>query len=269
MSDDRDFDWVRGKVPRRSRDGEDISGDDLGSGGRRRDDGTLSGLVYDLEYDEDDQSEEHEGHEPKQGSGEEIIGAAIGAALAVGGALFIKWAAPRVKKFGEETAIPAIKKKAEDVKRKFTGGKDKEKTYSDKETSQNEIEAISTQTVLPDFAELDTVYDEYAKNMSNEEIQRHLINIAVHYIALMNELRALSGVRVTRGDWDAAIEKLTAPNMIGAINQILGSNPALIEQSQAETLSSILGHQIVANGEYQPIEMSQIKEALKMETDND
>lgn len=53
MGEDRDYDEVVGKVPRRDRDGNDVTGDSLSSGGRRRPDGTLSGVAYDLELRDD------------------------------------------------------------------------------------------------------------------------------------------------------------------------------------------------------------------------
>ena len=49
---------VKGKVRKRNKDGNDISADKLGSGGRRREDGTLSAQVYDLvELTEDTENE--------------------------------------------------------------------------------------------------------------------------------------------------------------------------------------------------------------------
>lgn len=52
--DDLDYVVVKGKVRKRDKDGNDISADKLGTGGRRREDGTLSAQVYDLvEFTED------------------------------------------------------------------------------------------------------------------------------------------------------------------------------------------------------------------------
>lgn len=51
--DDLDYNVVKGKVRKRDKDGNDISTDKLGPGGRRREDGTLSAQVYDLELVEE------------------------------------------------------------------------------------------------------------------------------------------------------------------------------------------------------------------------
>jgi hypothetical protein len=54
MEENRDFDYVQGKVPRYDKEGNDITGDTLGGGGLHRDDGTFSGMAYDLEKVEKD-----------------------------------------------------------------------------------------------------------------------------------------------------------------------------------------------------------------------
>lgn len=48
-SEDRDYDEYKVKVKRYDKDGNDISGDKLGGGGRHRDDGTISAMAYDFE----------------------------------------------------------------------------------------------------------------------------------------------------------------------------------------------------------------------------
>ena len=52
--DGLDYVVLKGKVRNRDKAGNDISADKLGTGGRRREDGTLSAQVYDLvEFTED------------------------------------------------------------------------------------------------------------------------------------------------------------------------------------------------------------------------
>ena len=61
MPEERDFDYVVGKLPRRDKDGNDTTGDRIGKGGRHRDDGTYSAVAYDLEVvDEDPTKKAHE-----------------------------------------------------------------------------------------------------------------------------------------------------------------------------------------------------------------
>lgn len=54
MSEERDFDYVVGKLPRKDKDGNDTTGDCIGKGGRHRGDGTYSAVAYDLEVVDED-----------------------------------------------------------------------------------------------------------------------------------------------------------------------------------------------------------------------
>lgn len=49
MPERRAYDLVVYKVPRRDKNGKDITGDKVGAGGRHRGDGTYSGVAYDPE----------------------------------------------------------------------------------------------------------------------------------------------------------------------------------------------------------------------------
>lgn len=49
MPERRDYDLAVYKVPRRDKNGNDITGDKVGAGGRHRGDGTYSGVAYDPE----------------------------------------------------------------------------------------------------------------------------------------------------------------------------------------------------------------------------
>lgn len=46
---DKDYDEYKVKVPKKDKNGKDITKDKLGGGGRHREDGTISGMAYDFE----------------------------------------------------------------------------------------------------------------------------------------------------------------------------------------------------------------------------
>lgn len=262
MSEERDFDWVLGKVPRHNQDGDDISDDELGTGGRRREDGKLAGLAYDLEYydpdeAEDDEDEMNESSELPSSSDRFAEGAVVGAVLAIvvyGAYRAIKWAVPKVKNKSQK-AVALLKKKLHP-----------EAVGTENEVIEARSEPVASTIVVPDFSDLDAAYEEYHRDMSNEEIQRHLINIVVYYMAIMNELKQLQDVRVTRDDWDSAIKKLVASDSIEVLNQLIGSNPALLGDTHAQTLSSILNREMIVEGKYVPIYQSELEEAFTIMT---
>ena len=49
----KDYDYYKVKVPRKDKSGMDITTDEILKGGRRRDNGTFSGLAYDFEKFDD------------------------------------------------------------------------------------------------------------------------------------------------------------------------------------------------------------------------
>ena len=57
MADNKDFDYGICKIPRVDKNGNDITNDRIGKGGRHRDDGTYSGPVYDVEMVKHDPSQ--------------------------------------------------------------------------------------------------------------------------------------------------------------------------------------------------------------------
>lgn len=57
MSEDRDFYYITGKLPKKDKNGNDTSGDKMGIGGRHRDDGTFSSMPYDIEIVDHDPSQ--------------------------------------------------------------------------------------------------------------------------------------------------------------------------------------------------------------------
>lgn len=95
MDDNDEFRRVSGKVPI-------VDGADLATGGIRRDDGTLAGQAYDLEYDDD----ESEDDEPADGF--DPASAAAGA-VALAAIVAVAVAVPHVKKAVQEKLVPGVK----------------------------------------------------------------------------------------------------------------------------------------------------------------
>lgn len=54
MSEEREFDYVVGKLPRKDKNGNDTTNDHIGKGGRHRDNGTYSAVAYDLKIVDED-----------------------------------------------------------------------------------------------------------------------------------------------------------------------------------------------------------------------
>ena len=118
---------------------------------------------------------------------------------------------------------------------------------------------------------LEEAYEKYMNDMTSEEAQRELLDIFILSALLTTKIRKLSNARIIiNGDASGEylegqkiLERLTTPEYIGSINQILENNPQLMEE-KAAALSGILGRNLVLNGQYVPIEIGKFKEAMTL-----
>ncbi|HHX36321.1 MAG TPA: hypothetical protein GX719_13760 [Gammaproteobacteria bacterium] len=121
--------------------------------------------------------------------------------------------------------------------------------------------------------DIDIALEDYEKNMSNEDAQKHLMNIVILAVLLAREIRSLSGALITKESeqyvqnlkWKSVFEKLTAQNVTDSINRILAGNTLLIEESRMKDLSEILGYNLIKDGEFIPIKNEQFIKALALE----
>ena len=89
--------------------------------------------------------------------------------------------------------------------------------------------------------QLETAYNKYASYMTNEEAQKELMDIFILSAILAKKVRRLSHANIVSEDEMLTI--LTSDKYISSINNILSSNPMLLEQKENE-LSEILGYNI-------------------------
>lgn len=185
----------------------------------------------------------------------------IGVALAEFTSYAVKeYLAPPVKRWLQNTAIPTMKEKlgilTDNTKDKLSPkGKKKSKLHTNEIITANE----SVQGMVS--LGLEEAYEKYMNDMTSEEAQRELLDIFILSALLTSKIRNLSNARIlknegTPGEYlegQKILERLTTPEYIGCINQILENNPQLLEEKTAD-LSGILGRSLVLNGQYVPIE---------------
>ena len=260
MADNRDYDIVIGKVSHTNSKGEDVSQDELGTGGRRDESGQLSALAYDLKYYEEGEEEEEVDKDTVESktkkSSESLLetlanmidstdselvkGILVGATGVITTFFLIKG----TKKF----IIPWIKDK-------FSRNTATKKIETVADEDEQDISVI-------DLSQLENAVDEYRKDMSDEEKQKHLLNIAYHALCLMNEMKAMVGVSVTREDWDKAVQTLCSESFLAPVNQILVNNSALLPEPVRNTLADILSFEPSEEGELVELRPEMIEKAF-------
>lgn len=133
----------------------------------------------------------------------------------------------------------------------------------EKKTATSEI-SVSGMSAVPG---IDTAYEQYTIHMTSEEAQKELLDAFVLYVLSARKVWRVSHAEITDAagniaDGKAMIEKLSNPALLENINHILDHNPALLEEWQSIALSSILGHNVVEEGRFVPIEINNLRNSL-------
>ncbi len=185
----------------------------------------------------------------------------------------IEYAAPHVKRWWQNDAVPTMKDKWKTFTDKI---KDKQSTKGKKNSKLTTNEIITENQVVREVIShgLEEAYEKYMNDMTSEEAQRELLDIFILSALLMTKLRRLSNAHIINNggapgeylEGQKIIERLSTPEYIGSINRILENNPQLMEEKTSE-LSMLLGRNLVLNGHYVPIEIGKFKEAITLKVD--
>lgn len=297
MSDGRDFDYGICKVPRRDKDGNDISGDRIGKGGRHRSDGTYSGPVYDVELVGYDPSvpqtrtiyqdrpvyiEQPVYVEQKssflEGLASDLIReygpVMLDRLLDNAEAAFWSWWNERKERKNAARIAETERKKRESLKKAMaTSRSADEPIRKGLATETNAVAGLrSTTIVMPDG--LDAAYEQYSVNMTSEEAQKELLDAFVFYLLALKKLNRVANARIVDAagnitDGRAVIEKISAPEVIDKINAILEQNPGLLEAWQSVALSDILGRSLTEDAQFVPIDSARFQQELLLKTDKE
>lgn len=173
--------------------------------------------------------------------------------------------APRAKFWWQEKAAPAIREMLDDIR----GEKKSKKTIKGRPAKSTGVAATRETVSLMVSQELDEAYEKYVHDMTSEEAQRELLEIFILSVMLTAKIRKLSNARIVKdsgvpGEYIEGkdiIQKLSTPEYVASINQILENNPLLLEE-KSTTLSEILGYSIVLNRQYVPIESNRLRKKL-------
>lgn len=279
MTEDREFDYVVGKLPRKDKDGNDTTSDRIGKGGRHRDDGTYSAVAYDLEVVEKDPTKIVP-PEPKVIVQREIVeverqpkrvedlpfGQQLIYRVAEVAIPYVVDGAFNLVGQGINAAVNYGKGKYAEHKAAKLVSQKKQTLKVDKVLKSSAVVASPTaKTTLPD--EIDAAYENYSVNMTSEEAQKEFVDAFI--LRLLSEKKiwkiAHANIFDSAGnitDGRAMIDKLSSPLMLENINTILNNNPALLETWQTVALEDILGRELIVDSCYVPIEGQTLRQNL-------
>lgn len=272
MAEDKDYDLVMYKVPRKDKQGNDVTGDKLGKGGRHRKDGTYSAVAYDPEIVGKDNPieksyEDFPWYQQLLIDVADIITTNAADYLTDKAiAAFEQWQQNKRKKEKSQNK-PKYKKSSDIMTRKTKA----EQILREEHDKNNCAMKVSTKKEAASATEdFDNAYQYYAVNMTSEEAQKELLDIFMLSVIRAKKLWKLSHANIvgTDGASDqfikgkAIMERLSNANVIGNINSILEENPMLLEEWELIALSNILGRELIVDKEYVPIGDNEFRKAL-------
>lgn len=263
MSEERDFDYVMGKVPRKDKEGNDVTGDKLGKGGRRRPDGTYSAVVYDLEEVDEN---------PRMLSGDfeklddDMESAYLGGVISQETMEGMKEVASDIL---AQFMLYGIEKFGNFIKRKYIRYKDR-KQSSVKEDKKKKTKNISSvtfkNTITEDIppSKSSEVLGEYTIDMTNEEAQKELIDAFIFRVLSERKIWNIKHANIIDSNGNITdgcdmIKKLGGQRLLNNINAIISHNPNLLESWQATELESIFERKLMENNRFVPISLNDIK----------
>lgn len=221
---------------------------------------------YDYDYAYDDYEHSEVELTPEQQELAQLAGEALAAMLLT----LIAAASPHVRHWWETTAVPGVKGFFGGIAGFFKNiGKKPESKQVERATTLRLAEA-SLQIDPKDIStELDAAFEGYRENMSSEEAQKTLVEVAILASMLAERIKKLSNAQISDEGiaggylgWQEAVNRLSSEELIDGVNRILEGDIQLFDSMQIANLELILGRKLYEDGQYIPIDAGEFRERL-------
>lgn len=274
MQKDEDYDFAIVKIPRKDKNGKDITGDMLGGGGRHRKNGTMSGMAYDFEIiDKNRLSNVNKNDGDLELSTKDIRKVAIiENFLRPAVNYFFGEIEYHVEIFLEDKVFSTAKKKGkkliEDAKPIIAGIKDGivgketkvEQILKELETKETEL-VISNPTVKNTEKVKSKLDESNVEYVSSEEEKRIKTNMRCYAILLANEIQKYSKICVVKNieskeyiDKRREFERLMTQDTMNGIQSLLENKEQFCLDNMAiRILSEFRAGNVILEGERVPI----------------
>lgn len=199
---------------------------------------------------------------------EERLAREIGEALAAGtvwliGNVVVPWwkksAWPWVKgKFRDTVSI--IKGEAQ-IKAAQIVTEDK-KQAAKKSVNASQLSSVSSQ--------IDSAFEQFQFDMDENEAKEHMLKIVFHLLEIANEIRIMSNSQIKREceseeqylERVKASESYLTERVASNIDKLLSDDKLCIDVKTSKELFGLMGGGIRINGEYVPVELTKVHEAI-------
>jgi hypothetical protein len=132
----------------------------------------------------------------------------------------------------------------------------------------SEAEAVALSAIpVEDFSNAVDVALEEHRTMSSAEAERRILEILFAAAIIAKNIRALSGAQIADGaslELQAAMEKLTVPQLTDSLNRMLETDSSLLDDETSAVCMQIFGGGRSVDGQYVPLRNEKVKEALRL-----
>ncbi len=266
MKIDQEFDIARCKVPRKDKQGNDITGDALGGGGRHRPNGTISGMAYDFEIiDESFCPEERDSLRTVTYDDLPWWGQLVSDVIETTLPLLLDKLTEAGKKRFSVWLDEHRKKKCENSILNCPEPKKNKRFQTKAERLLYEAERQKVIVALPSYVQ--NAYSQYSINMTSEEAQKELIDAVILHILSVHKFWRVANASITDNDnsitnGKVMITQICNSPLIDEMNILLSKNPSLIDEWQAMVLSNIVGYEVIADSAYIPFTGQKLRHCI-------
>lgn len=238
-NEDRDYDEYKVKVKRYDKDGNDISGDKLGGGGRRRDDGTISTMAYDFEpIDSADDTSElnryelesqlakyaHEKELERLQKEQSSVDLANNVLFLVNNIIVLLEEHPEVAVKiveGGKKAVNTIKKQTSKMVSSFKGINKKKQKESSTKVQTVRDSAISDSKEIHSSESM----NDYGEEMTLQQAQTEYIEFFKDFLRMKKRAERLANAHIV----DADVKNFDLNQNLALLNSLVEKYPALLD----------------------------------------
>ena len=212
------------------------------------------------DYDPYHYEEQHVQLTPEQEEFARQVGEALGATI-------ILLVSEIISTWWNNTAWPWIKKKSHRIKNTVNRNK-LQKSYKIKKLKAKNA------TVPDGFDEvslqIDQVLEQFYFDFDEEDTKNHVMRLIYHMLGVVNEIRIISNARIRKEcesdelciERQQEAEKFLSEKVALSLDKLLSNKNLRLDLNTSRELFSLTGGGVRFNGEYAPVQLMKIAEAL-------
>ncbi len=218
------------------------------------------------DYEPRPYEERHVQLTPEQEEFAQQVGEVLGAAIVSGVILLFRKV---ISPWWKNTAWPWVQEKGCSIKDMVNGRKKQKTTKAIK--AETTKEALIDSQLSGVSSQIDKEFERLYFDMDEDEVKTHIMRLVYHMLGMANEIRIISNARI-RKDCESEelyierqnkVEKLLSERVAIWLDQLLSNENLQLDLNTSKELFSLTGGGVHLNGEYIPVQVTRIDEALK------